>query len=168
MSNVKGIPSNHPIIYTIIPPFFLFLFLALHNRILLKLSKNCSRITNLGYNTYMTQNRYEGIIWTHHALSRLNERGLSQDMAFQTFRNADTSFPGKKTSTIEYRKQFGKSTVTVIATQNEKYEWIILSCWIDPPLYGTHDHKKREAYNRFKKASFWGKLWLTFKSQLGF
>lgn len=117
----------------------------------------------------MTDNHYYGgAIWTNHALERLGQRGLTQDLAKQAFQHPDFSIPGKKSGTVEYQKKFGISIITVIAKQNEKNEWVILSCWIDPPLPGSIDIKKREEYKRFKKATFWGKIWLAFKSQLGF
>lgn len=110
---------------------------------------------------------YRGAIWTNHALERLGQRGLSQDMAADTFNRPDASLQGKQSGTMEYQKRFGISLVTIIAKQNERNEWIILSCWIDPPLAGTEDAKKQEAFRNYKKAGFWKKVWLVFKSQLG-
>lgn len=111
---------------------------------------------------------YGGIIWTNHALERLTQRQFPQDMALQTFRLPDKQFPGKQQGSFEYQKHFGPSLVTVIATQNERHEWVILSCWIDPPLPGTMDSKKKDEYKKYQKASTWGKFWMTFKKQLLF
>src|SRR5690242_10196221 len=111
---------------------------------------------------------YSGVIWTNHALERLAQRQFPQDMALQTFRTPDRTLSGKQSGTTEYQKRFGSSLVTVIARQNEKQEWIILSCWIDPPLPGTLDSKKKEAYKHYQKASNWGKFWITLKQQLHF
>ena len=116
----------------------------------------------------MNYNKFFGnVIWTNHALERLGQRGLTQDLAYKSFRYADQSFPGKNKGTTEYQKRFGNSLVTIIATQNEKSEWLILSCWIDPPLPGSIDIKKNEYWKQYKKAGFWGKFWLTIKKQLG-
>lgn len=116
----------------------------------------------------MTNNKFFGnVIWTNHALQRLNQRGLTQPIAFQAFSNADKSLAGKNKGTTEYQKRFGNSLVTIIATQNEKNEWLILSCWIDPPLPGSIDIKKNEFWKLYKKAGFWGKFWLIFKRQIG-
>lgn len=112
------------------------------------------------------QKFYGGVIWTNHALERLGARGLTQNLARQTFQNPDYSGKGKQKGTFEYRKKFGNSTVTVIAKQNEKYEWIILSCWIDPPLPGYLDDRKKQAYHKYKKAGFWGQLWMDLKKDL--
>lgn len=109
---------------------------------------------------------YGGAIWTNHALERLGQRGLTQELAWKAFRYPENSKRGKQKDSWEYRKKFGNSTVTVIAKQNEKYEWIILSCWIDPPLPGYFDDRKKKAYLKYKKAGFWGQLWRDFKRDL--
>lgn len=109
---------------------------------------------------------YQGAIWTNHALERLNQRGLSQDLAGKTFQYPDKTLQGKEKGTTEFQRKFNNSLVTVIAKQNEKKEWIILSCWIDPPLPGSPDIKRREEYRKYQKASFWGKMWISFKKQL--
>lgn len=117
----------------------------------------------------MSDNQYYGkAIWTNHALERLGQRGLTQELAWRTFQFPDKSLKGKQLGAIEYQKFFGKSLITVIAKQNEKKEWIILSCWIDPPLDGSIDIRKKEDYKKYQKASFWGKFLITLKRQLGF
>lgn len=110
---------------------------------------------------------FGGAIWTNHALERLGQRGLSLDMAAKTFKNPDKKIPGKKSGSYEFQKKFDSSYVTVIATQNEKKEWIIMSCWIDPPYYGTRDWKEKQYYRAYQKAGVWGKLWIIFKRQIG-
>ncbi|CAN5143293.1 hypothetical protein BH09PAT1_BH09PAT1_0240 [soil metagenome] len=113
-----------------------------------------------------SSNHYKGTIWTNHALERLGQRGLSQDIAWQAFAHPDRQFTGKNPGTVELQKNFGQSLVTIIAKQNEKREWIILSNWIDPPLPGTIDYYKKEGYKKYQKAGFWGKVFLTLKKQL--
>src|SRR5258708_17359291 len=110
----------------------------------------------------MSQRYYGGAIWTNHAMSRLDQRGLTQDIAAKAFNYPDESHHGKQSGSMEYVKRFGNSKVTIIAKQNEKYEWIILSCWIDPRLAGTIDAKKQEAYRNYQKKGFWGKLFADF------
>lgn len=116
----------------------------------------------MGYNQ-----RHGGIIWTNHALSRLRERKLPQHIAFSAFQNPDQRRNGRKNGTHEFIKQHGKHTITLIASRNERKEWVVLSCWIDPPFPGTSDHRKREAWRKYKKSGFWGKLWYVIKRQLG-
>lgn len=115
----------------------------------------------------VNQRDYGRAIWTNHALARLGQRGLSQKLAWQAFQYPDRSLVGKEPGTTEFQKQFDGSLVTVIARQNDKQEWVILSCWIDPPLAGSIDILKKEESAKFQKASFWGKWWLTLKKQLG-
>lgn len=113
-------------------------------------------------------NNYGGIIWTNHALEKLKNRGFTQDFALRAFKYPDRTIQGKKKNTFKYQKKIEESKVTIIATKNEKNEWIIISAWIDPPLPGSIDYKKQEEYKKYQKSSFWGKLLFTFKKQLGF
>lgn len=115
----------------------------------------------------MTSTTYGGYIWTHHAMDRIGQRGLSQDMAWQALRYPDATGKGNTPDSIQYQKKFGISTVTVIAKQTERREWIVLSCWIDPPVPGTVDARKKEYWKAYKKAGFWGKLWYTLLRQIG-
>lgn len=114
------------------------------------------------------QRHYGGIIWTNHALERLGQRGLSQEMAWQAFRYPEKTAKGSAADSFEYSRQFSHSIVSVIAKQNEKKEWIILSCWINPPLAGTRDARDKEAYKKYKNANEFIKFLLTIKKQLGF
>ncbi len=116
----------------------------------------------------MFDRKYGGIIWTNHALERLGQRGLSQELAWQAYRYPDTMRSGKERGTTEFQKKIGNSTITLIAKKNENNEWIVLSNWIDPPLPGTIDYFKKRQYKEYQKAGFWKKLWLIFRSQLGF
>ncbi|MBU1017326.1 MAG: DUF4258 domain-containing protein [Patescibacteria group bacterium] len=96
----------------------------------------------------MGNRNYGGVIWTNHALERLVQRGLPQDWAWQTFQYPEESKQGKQAGTVEYGRRFGDYKVLVVAKQNERGEWLILSCWVNPPFA--------------KKAGFWKKLWLLF------
>lgn len=111
---------------------------------------------------------YGGIIWTNHALDQLVERGLSQEKVWEAFNNPDSSSKGRTPDSFEFRKKFDKHTVTVITKKNEKNEWVVLSCWINPPLPGTEDTKQKEEYKKYQKSSGLGKVLLTVKKQLGF
>lgn len=115
----------------------------------------------------MASQYYRGAIWTNHALARLSERGFSQDMASSAFNSPDQTGHGRESGTILSRKKFDNSTVSVVSKQNEKGEWIVLSCWIDPPLAGSSDDKRRNAYKSYQKSSPIQKVWITIKRQLG-
>ena len=110
---------------------------------------------------------YGNLIWTKHALLQLKQRKLSQELAYQAFTQPDKTKPGKKNNTVEYKKKINKSTITLIASKNEKSEWIVISTWIDPPLPGTLDAKNKKVYWNYQEAGFWGKLWIIIKEQFG-
>lgn len=113
--------------------------------------------------------RYFGkVIWTNHALERLSARKLPQDIAFDAFQHPDKTVPGKNPGSTEYQKLIGPSLVTIIAKKNEKQQWIILSCWIDPPFPGTEDYRQKELYKKYRKSGFWGQLWYMVRKQIGF
>lgn len=111
---------------------------------------------------------YSGLIFTKHAQEQMIERGIKQDVAWETWKNPDHVTTGKKIGTEKFVRKFEDRSVTVIAKHNEKHEWIAISIWRDPPLPGTSDARKKEEYKKYQKAGFWGKLLLTAKKQLGF
>lgn len=93
------------------------------------------------------------IILTNHAKDRIKERSFDEGVVISTVEKPDSVASGKQKGTLEYVRKFGISKVTVIVKENEKQERIILSCWIDPPMPGTKDAKRRERYLKYKKAS---------------
>lgn len=118
------------------------------------------------------------VVFTNHAIERMKERGVKGDLAWQAIKRPDRTEPGKEKHTTEFIKHDNGHTITVIAKKNDLGEWVVLSAWIDPPLAGTQDYRKREKYKikiekiremgrKMEKASFWGKLWLTFRKQIG-
>ena len=74
---------------------------------------------------------YGGIIWTNHALERLNERGIKQGDAWATWNRPEQSRPGSgsQQGAWVYYRTYGDERIEVVAKQNEKKEWIILSVW---------------------------------------
>lgn len=77
-------------------------------------------------------NRFGGVAWTNHALERLRERGISQSEAFVTFNNPTNSrYASTKNAWVFYRN-FPKYQIEVVASQNAKKEWVIMSVWSKP------------------------------------
>lgn len=113
------------------------------------------------------QREYGNAIWTNHAIDRLSQRRLPQDMARQALDNPDRVIPGKKYGTKEHQKRIGKYRITLITSHTERHEVLVLSCWVDPPFSGSIDIEKQAAYRTYKKASFWGRLWINLKSIVG-
>lgn len=73
--------------------------------------------------------RYLNAIFTKHAINRLYNRGITQSDAWYTFQHPDGSLPGKTPGSKKFFKNYGQQRIEVVAKQNEKGEWIILSCW---------------------------------------
>lgn len=74
-------------------------------------------------------NNFGGVIWTNHALQRLKERNISQGDAWATFSHPQESqYAQTKGGWVFYRNWNGYQ-IEVVATQNEKKEWVILSVW---------------------------------------
>lgn len=91
---------------------------------------------------------YGGVIWTSHALQRLRERGIKQGDAWATWRNPEQSRKGASGNWVYY-KTYGTERIEVVAKQNEKREWIILSVW-SKTIYGNQP--------TVQKSSFWKNL----------
>jgi hypothetical protein len=75
------------------------------------------------------QKNYRGLIWTNHALSRMRERGIKQGDAWATWKRPDNSRYAKNRGAWVYHKTYGDNKVEVVAKQNEKKEWVVLSVW---------------------------------------
>ena len=97
-------------------------------------------------------NRFGGVIWTNHALQRLNERGIKQGDAWATWKNPDQSRYASNKSAWVYYKTYGKERIEVVAKQNERKEWIILSVW-SKSVY--EDYKKGKRKISGEQDSFW-------------
>lgn len=109
---------------------------------------------------------YHNLIWTNHALQRLEERKLSQEIAWTAFRYPDKVMKGRLSGSYEYQKRYQHSLITLIAKQNDRSQWVVLSAWIDPPLQGTWDAKKKAYWKEYQRAGFFGKWWVVFKQAL--
>lgn len=110
--------------------------------------------------------RYFNLILTKHAEKMIKERGLTREIAWETFNHPDESKKDREGKPL-LMKQFNGFKVTLVLLQNMKNEWIIKTIWRNPPLPGTTDEKKRHRWKEFKKTGFWGKILLTAKQQLG-
>lgn len=72
---------------------------------------------------------YKSLIFTDHALERMDTRSISKDMVFTTVENASKKYPGK--STTKFIKTVSNRTVHVVAQylEDEK-KWLIISVWV--------------------------------------
>ena len=92
-------------------------------------------------------NHYRGLIWTNHALDRLRERSIKQGDAWATWRNPQESRKGTVAGSWVYHRTYGSTQIEVVAKQNERKEWLILSVW---------SRSVPRNYNKSK--SFWSLL----------
>lgn len=86
-------------------------------------------------------NHFGGVIWTNHALDRLRERGIKQGDAWATWRNPQETRKGKSGNWVYYRN-YDSTQIEVVAKQNEKGEWLILSVWSKPVYSERTNHKE--------------------------
>lgn len=77
----------------------------------------------------MVNRNFGGVIWTSHALEKLRERGINQSDAWATWRRPDQSRKASSKGSWVYYRTFGNQKIEVVAKQNEKKQWIILSVW---------------------------------------
>ena len=75
----------------------------------------------------MADRNFGRIIWTDHALARLAERGIKQSDAWAVWRRPDQSEYAKTKGAWIYRRTFGNQKIEVVAKQNERKEWVVLS-----------------------------------------
>jgi hypothetical protein len=107
------------------------------------------------------------IIWTNHALKRVNDRKITQNQIIQTVSSPDSQLNSEDGS-VEYVKEFGIQKIHAIIKENTKGELILLSCWVNPPNSGTSDFKNEKLQKEIKHSGPLKKMWLTFLNQLGF
>lgn len=114
---------------------------------------------------------YAGAIWTDHAIERLCERKMPQEVAALALSKPDRGEKGKNPGTMVYIKDYVKNgrdyIIQVIVKKNKKGELIVISTWVDPPFAGSVDIRKQKDWRAYKRAGFWGKVWYVLKKQLG-
>lgn len=120
----------------------------------------------------MSDRFYKNTLWTNHALERVKQRSITQEMVWRTVNEPENQRAGKQPHSREFRRKYGERTLSVVAQPAEGHQWRILSCWLNPPMEGTPDWKEYQRYHEFRRsydrAGFWGKFWLLLKRQLGF
>jgi hypothetical protein len=94
---------------------------------------------------------FGGVVWTDHALQRLRERGITQGDAWATFQRPEQSRYATTRGAWIYYKTYGTTKIEVVAKQNEKKEWIILTVWSRPVFesHGKSHHHTRGKQNIF-------------------
>ncbi|GEM_PF-1148494 len=86
---------------------------------------------------------FGGVIWTKHALQRLSQRGIRQGDAWATFQRPEQSRYAKTQGAWIYYKTYGNEKLEVVAKQNDRKEWVILTVW-SRPIYERYGNKHTE------------------------
>ena len=92
---------------------------------------------------------FGGIIWTNHALERMSQRGINQGDAWATWRRPQQSRKAKIPGAWLYYRTYGSERVEVVAKQNERKEWIVLSVWSRPTHESSQKPKKPGSFLRY-------------------
>jgi len=102
-------------------------------------------------------NHFGGVIWTNHAISRMRQRGIKQGDAWATWNRPEQSRKGSGASqgAWVYYRTWGNQKIEVVAKQNEKREWIIISVWSDPVFLNSSGYRGTSGG---QKTSFWKNL----------
>lgn len=72
---------------------------------------------------------FGGVIWTKHALERMRARGIKQGDAWAVWRNPDHSSYARLKGAWVYERTWVNQHLEVVAKQNDKKDWVILSVW---------------------------------------
>jgi hypothetical protein len=80
----------------------------------------------------MINKNYGGLIWTNHAIFRLQQRNINQGDAWSVWRNPDSSEYDKDKGVWVYQRTYGKEMIEIVCKKDEKGKWIILSVWSKP------------------------------------
>ena len=94
---------------------------------------------------------FGGVVWTNHALDRLRERAISQGDAWATFQRPDQSRYAAAKGAWVYYKTYSDQKIEVVAKQNDRKEWVILTVW-SRPVDGRSpyaDNKKKKKHSLF-------------------
>ena len=78
---------------------------------------------------------YKGIVFTNHAMERATQRGVSQQDAWATLNNPDSLREADNKGKWVFYRTYGDRKVEVVASKNERNQWVVVSVW-DRPHFG--------------------------------
>lgn len=74
---------------------------------------------------------YRGFIFTKHALERLSDRSITQDMVIQALQHPENTHPTGKRATMKFIKTVNGRLLHVVATHLPKDDkWLVVSVWV--------------------------------------
>ena len=78
----------------------------------------------------MTINKYyKELVFTNHALDRLNERKIDKSEAWATWRRPEKKYYAATKQAWVFQKNYKHRQIEVVATQNDQKDWVVLSVW---------------------------------------
>jgi hypothetical protein len=97
------------------------------------------------------QTTYKSLIFTNHALQRMNERGISQKQAWATWNSPDSSKYSKTKHAYIYIKNLNHNKIQLVAKKNNHNQWVVISVWSEEPV---SKNKKQSNFFSFLKKIF--------------
>lgn len=74
---------------------------------------------------------YRGVIFTKHALERLNTRSVTHDMIVQTVEHPDRTQPTGTSNSTKFIKYINQRNVQVVANfLPDQHKWLVISVWV--------------------------------------
>jgi len=104
----------------------------------------------------MDNNLQNSIIWTKHALKRLEERRMPKNIGELALLEPDEKRKGKEKGIFEFIKNYKKEnkiyTIILIVTKSKDDKWLVISVWVDPIFDGSLDaSRQREKISLAKR-----------------
>ena len=73
---------------------------------------------------------YHNLIFSKHALERMDRRSISKEMVRRTLANPDKTFPGHSGESVKFIKTIDSRNTHVVATLLPEKKWLIVSVWV--------------------------------------
>lgn len=72
---------------------------------------------------------YKELIFTNHALERLQQRQVDMSEVWACWRHPQKSYYAATKGAWVYRRNWRHRQIEVVAKQNERKQWVVLSVW---------------------------------------
>jgi len=78
---------------------------------------------------------YKELVFTNHALDRLRERDVGQSEAWACWRHPQKKEYAATKGGWVFSRSWGKRQIEVVATQNDRKDWVVISVWSNQLRY---------------------------------
>ena len=78
---------------------------------------------------------YKELIFTNHALERARQRGVGMGEVWAAWKRPSTSYYAVTQGGWVHQRTWGKRQIEVVAKQNDRKEWVVLSVWANQLRY---------------------------------